>query len=87
MIRADFPDLADELPQYESDMREEFCGERSYIRGYPSTERQRRVSGVLGMLSNGHNATAIARKLQISRPTVYRIIKQAAQPQKPQRMI
>ena len=87
MLRAEFPGLADDLVQYESDLRAEFAGDRSYIRGMPATDRQKRVSSVLGMLANGRNATTIARKLEISRPTVYRIIKQAAQPPKPQRMI
>lgn len=87
MLQTDFPDMAETLAAYESDIRAEFSGERCYIRGTPATDRQRRVSAVLGMLANGRNATTIARRLQIPRPTVYRIIKQAAQPQPPGRMV
>jgi len=80
MMRTDLPALAEKLGQIESDIRAEFAGERCYIRGVPITVRQRRVSDVLGMLANGRNATTIARRLQIPRPTVYRIIKQATYP-------
>jgi Mor family transcriptional regulator len=59
-------------------MREEFSGAEFYIPKRSPTERQQLVAEVL-RLFNGRNATEIARRLQISRATVYRVVKQPAQ--------
>lgn len=56
-------------------VRSEFKGEECYIAGRPATQRQETVSKVLALF-NGRNASEIARKLNISRRTVYRILKQ-----------
>jgi len=56
-------------------VRAEFRGEECYIASRPATARQELVSNVLALF-NGRNATEVARRLQISRRTVYRIIKQ-----------
>jgi Mor family transcriptional regulator len=60
-------------------VRAEFKGEECYIASRPATERQRTVAQVLALF-NGRNATEVARKLQISRATVYRVIKQPGSP-------
>ena len=51
-------------------VRAEFAGEREYI-----TKRHSRAKQVLSLF-NGRNASEVARRLNISRATVYRIIKQ-----------
>ena len=58
------------------DVRAEFRGEECYIAGMPATARQERVSQVLALF-NGRNSSEVARRLGISRKTVYRHIKQA----------
>lgn len=64
------------LQQLKSAVRQEFNGERCYITAHPATERQEKVAQVL-RLFNGRNATEVARRLQISRSSVYSYIKQA----------
>jgi Mor family transcriptional regulator len=64
------------LSKLKSAVRAEFKGEECYIAGRPATARQETVAQVLALLFNGHNTTEIARRLRISRRTVYRIIKQ-----------
>lgn len=59
--------------------REEFRGERCYINERSPTDRQQLVSEVL-TLFNGRNASEVARRLNISRATVYRYIKQSGRP-------
>jgi len=56
-------------------VRAEFRGEECYIAGRPATARQETVVTVL-RLFNGRNATEVARKLNVSRATVYRYLKQ-----------
>lgn len=63
-------------------VRSEFRGEECYIAGRPATARQELVSQVLSLF-NGRNATEVARRLNISRTSVYRYIKQAGRPGKP----
>jgi len=60
-------------------VRAEFSGEECYIASRPATARQQIVAEVLALF-NGRNATEVARKLNISRPTVYRYIKQSRRP-------
>lgn len=56
-------------------VRAEFRGEECYIAGRPATARQEIVVGVLSLF-NGRNASEVARKLNVSRATVYRYLKQ-----------
>lgn len=67
------------LAEAKSAVRAEFRGERHYIRGDRNTERQALARQVLSLF-NGRNATEVARRLRISRATVYRLIKQAGRP-------
>ena len=66
---------ADCLIELKSAMREEFAGLKHYVLRTSPADRQRRAAEVL-RLFNGRNATEIARNLQISRATVYRLLKQ-----------
>lgn len=76
-LLAEFPQIAG--PQFEgakSAVREEFRGEDVYIAARPMTERRRLAQDILALF-NGRNASEVARRLQCSRATVYRAIKQA----------
>lgn len=76
-LSAEFPHLdADALVKIDVALRSEFKGEHAYIANRPPTDRQKTVAEVL-RLFNGYNATEVCRRLNISRATVYRIIKQA----------
>lgn len=66
---------SDPIPKLKAAVRSEFRGEECYIAGRPATARQETVVQVLSLF-NGRNASEVARKLQISRRTVYRILKQ-----------
>lgn len=70
------PDIrADRIADLKQATRDEFRGERCHINERSPTERQALVAEVL-RLFNGRNASEVARRLQISRATVYRYIKQ-----------
>lgn len=75
-IVAEFPEISGRAPALKSAARKEFAGIETYIAQRSSTDRQAQVHQVL-CLFNGRNATEIARRLQISRATVYRLIKTA----------
>lgn len=69
------PEIRTRVPEVKQALREEFAGERAYVRvrakpGSPV------VNEVL-RLFNGRNATEVARTLRIGRATVYRALKQA----------
>lgn len=72
-LAADFAHL--DLSAHKAAVRAEFAGERCYIQGRPVTARQQIAAQVL-CLFDGRNATEVARRLNISRATVYRLIKQ-----------
>lgn len=74
-IVAEFPQMADQAPKLKDKARQEFAGEESYIAARPATQRQQQVNQVLALF-NGRNATEVARRLQISRASVYRFLKQ-----------
>ena len=80
-LLTEVPSFAEQIPlarlaQLKHAARSEFAGDR--VRVSPRTEAGRRdqVAQVL-QLFNGRNAREVARRLGISRPTVYRILKQA----------
>ena len=68
---------AGRIERLKADVRAEFRGEECYIAGRPATARQEQVAMILALF-NGRNAAEVARRLQISRATVYRVIKQPA---------
>lgn len=74
-IEQEFPALASRTAQLKEDVRREFSGIEVYIPRRSSAARQQLSVEVLRMF-NGRNATEIARRLNIGRATVYRIIKQ-----------
>ena len=81
-ILADFPQIAgDQLAKAKEAVREEFGGEDVYIPARGAADRKRLVAEVLSLF-NGRNATEIARRLGISRASVYRFIKQSRLPSK-----
>lgn len=77
-ILAELPQIADSVQKHKDAVRAEFRGEECYIATRPATARQQTVSQVL-TLFNGRNASEVARRLQISRATVYRVLKQPGQ--------
>ena len=78
-LLAEFPQIAGmpaaSLQKTKAAVRAEFAGEECYIASRPATARQQMVAEILALF-NGRNATEVARRLQISRATVYRVIKQ-----------
>lgn len=76
-ILAELPEIAASVQKHKAAVRAEFGGEECYIASRPATTRQQTVTQVLALF-NGRNATEVARRLQISRATVYRSVKQAA---------
>lgn len=63
------------VAKLKSAVRAEFVGEKCYIPARPESARQQQAQQVL-TLFNGRNASEVARRLQISRATVYRYLKQ-----------
>lgn len=61
---------ADPVDELKAAVRSEFLGERCYV-----TDRNATAEQILSLF-NGRNATEVARRLNISRATVYRHIKQ-----------
>lgn len=58
-------------------VRDEFAGRRVYIPVRPADDAGDLAATVLSLF-NGRNATEVGRRLQISRATVYRLLKQSA---------
>lgn len=76
-LLTEFPQLAGaRFAEAKKAMREEFAGRETYIAHRPTSARQALVEDVL-RLFDGRNATEVARRLQVSRATVYRVLKQA----------
>jgi len=76
-LLAEFPQIAGKkLEESKRAVREEFRGERPYVALRGTTERQQQAQQVLALF-NGRNAREVARRLGISKPTVYRRLKQA----------
>lgn len=73
-IFVEFPEFAARAAMLKEATRKEFSGIETYIPRRSSAERQRVVNEVLSLF-NGRNASEIARRLNIGRATVYRIIK------------
>ena len=74
-ILAEFPQISASVQKHKAAVRAEFKGEECYIAGKPATARQQQVSQVLALF-NGRNASEVARRLQIGRTTVSRVLKQ-----------
>lgn len=78
-LLCEFPQIAGErLEESKRAVRAEFKGLETYIPGRSQSERQMLAVQVLSLF-NGRNAREVARRLQISRATVYRFVKQAGQ--------
>lgn len=74
-ILTELPQIAASVQKHKAAVRAEFAGEECYIAGKPATLRQEQTAQVLALF-NGRNASEVARRLNIGRATVYRIIKQ-----------
>ncbi len=72
----EFPQIRGKAAELKASVRSEFQGEECYIRGQSLTDRQLKVQQVLALF-NGRNAREVARRLNIGRTTVWRIVKQA----------
>lgn len=81
-LAAEFPQVAvldgGRLAELKLAVRAEFRGERVYVgtRGEIADGRRKATAAMVLRLFNGRNATEVARRLQISRATVYRLLKQ-----------
>ncbi|MBL0918034.1 MAG: helix-turn-helix domain-containing protein [Hydrogenophaga sp.] len=80
---AEFPQIRGKADELKASVRDEFQGEECYIRGRSLTERQERVQQVLALF-NGRNGREVARRLNIGKTTVYRIVKQAGGTARPE---
>jgi Mor family transcriptional regulator len=78
-IATEFPEMTGALQERATEIkaaiRDEFGGEKGYVAKRSRLERQHLASAVLELF-NGRNASEVARRLEISRATVYRLIKQ-----------
>jgi len=81
-ILDELPEISASVAKFKSAVRAEFAGEECYIAGRPATVRQQQVADVLALF-NGRNASEVARRLNIGRTTVYRVLKQARQTKRP----
>jgi DNA-binding NarL/FixJ family response regulator len=75
-ILEEFPEMSERIAFLKAATRKEFSGIETYIQKRATSERQQEVL----RLFNGRNAREIARRLRISRATVYRLIKTAGKP-------
>jgi Mor family transcriptional regulator len=73
-IQIEFPEMRDKASALKELARREFAGIETYIPRRSQAERDRIVAEVM-VLFNGRNATEVGRRLNISRASVYRIIK------------
>jgi len=73
-IAIEFPEMKERAAELKQMARREFAGIETYIPRRPKAERDRIMHEVLRMF-DGRNATEVARRLNISRASVYRIIK------------
>lgn len=75
-LLAEFPQIAGpKFGDVKRALRDELGGERVYVPTRSAAERQQLARQVLSLF-NGRNATEVARRLSISRATVYRLLKQ-----------
>ena len=75
-LLAEFPHIAGEqFAKTKAAVREEFKGEEIYIPARGATDRQNLIREVFSLF-NGRNASEVARRLRISRASVYRFLKQ-----------
>ena len=73
-IAIEFPEMSGRAAELKQMARREFAGIETYIPRRPKAEREKIVQEVM-RLFDGRNATEVARRLDISRASVYRIIK------------
>ena len=73
-IEFEFPEMRDKTVALKQLARREFAGIETYIPRRSQSERDRVVAEVM-LLFNGRNAAEVGRQLNISRASVYRIVK------------
>lgn len=73
-ITDEFPEMRDRAAELKQMARREFAGIETYIPRRSQADRDQVVRDVM-RLFDGRNATEVARRLNISRASVYRIIK------------
>lgn len=64
-----------QLDAVQRDLRVEFGGKMNWVSGKSQAEKKDKIQQVLHLF-NGRNATEVARRLNISRASVYRYLKQ-----------
>ena len=73
-IEKEFPELRSRAPALKQLARREFAGILTYIPRRSPSERNR-IEAEVALLFKGNNVAEVARKLNISNASVYRIIK------------
>jgi Mor family transcriptional regulator len=73
-ISVEFPEMAEKVKELKVAVRAEFSGNMTYIPKRSASARAKLVQDVMSLF-NGRNAVEVARRLNIGRATVYRIIK------------
>lgn len=72
------PELRDKAVDVKFAVRAEFAGEKVWVSTKPLVARQRKELAVRVLaIFNGRNVSEVARTLDISRATVYRLLRQA----------
>lgn len=75
-LLAEFPQIAGpKFADVKRALRDELRGEQVYVPSRSAAERQQLARQALSLF-NGRNATEVARRLSVSRATVYRLLKQ-----------
>lgn len=74
-IQTEMPEISNDVQKYKTIIRAEFAGEKCYIANRPLSQRQEQAARVLALF-NGRNTAEVARKLKISRTSVWRYLKQ-----------
>lgn len=72
------PELAAHSVEIKSAVRSEFAGQEAYVRSRSRSSVD--LADMVLRMFNGRNATEVARRLNIGRATVYRLIKRSAKP-------
>jgi len=85
-LSGEYPELAGaRMEELKAAVRAEFSGIETYIKVRSAVDRHRQAQQILALF-NGRNAREVARRLGISRASVYRVLKQPRLPRPENRL-